>query len=221
MFQNAVVRSRGDKQTYYGHEIPLCRDRSTLHYRLPLEKVQYPEDITPVSSAHPRQGICGRLGCAKSDLGRDVPPIPQGKSPLLSVTRHHLQHGLHQADISESSILITEPYFNLPQIQRIYDQFVFEEYGFQSYYRCTRPCILHPKQQIRTNLTATSCITDPPWFIVHRTTQNSGRSLTPAPRMRVGHRLGLQLHAHRTAHFGIDRLERCEKVQRISSHLRT
>jgi len=38
---------------------------------------------------------------------------------------------------SESSLLITEPYFNLPNIQDVYDQFVFEEYEFQSYYRCT------------------------------------------------------------------------------------
>ena len=38
---NAVVRSKGDKQTYYGHEIPFCQDKSSLHYRLPFEKVQY------------------------------------------------------------------------------------------------------------------------------------------------------------------------------------
>jgi hypothetical protein len=40
VFQNAVVRSKGDKQTYYGHEIPLCRDRSSLHCGLPFEKVR-------------------------------------------------------------------------------------------------------------------------------------------------------------------------------------
>lgn len=70
----------------------------------------------------------------------------------------------------------------------------------------------------RIDLTATSRITDPPWLTVHRTTQNLRLRPTVAPRMRVSHRLGLQLHAHRTAHFGIDRLERCEKVQGISSH---
>jgi len=62
---------------------------------------------------------------------------------------NHLKRELHQADIPESSILITEPYFNLPQIQRIYDQFVFEEYEFQSYYRCTRPCISYPRKRPR------------------------------------------------------------------------
>ena len=41
VFQNAIIRSKGDKQTYYGHEIPLCRDRSSLHYRLPCEKVKH------------------------------------------------------------------------------------------------------------------------------------------------------------------------------------
>ena len=76
-------------------------------------------------------------------MGRNVPPVSTGSFPLLLVTGHLLQHELDQADISESSILITEPYFNLPQIQRVYDQFIFEEYGFQSYYRCTRSCNLY------------------------------------------------------------------------------
>lgn len=43
-----------------------------------------------------------------------------------------------QVDTAESSLLITEPYFNLPNIQDVYDQFVFEEYEFHSYHRCTR-----------------------------------------------------------------------------------
>jgi actin-related protein 6 len=43
-----------------------------------------------------------------------------------------------QIDTTESSLLITEPYFNLPNLQDVYDQFVFEEYEFQSYHRCTR-----------------------------------------------------------------------------------
>ncbi|KAI0086978.1 actin-like protein Arp6 [Irpex rosettiformis] len=38
---------------------------------------------------------------------------------------------------SDASLLITEPYFNLPNLQDVYDQFIFEEYEFQSYYRCT------------------------------------------------------------------------------------
>jgi actin-related protein 6 len=33
---------------------------------------------------------------------------------------------------------VTEPYFNLPNVQDVYDQFIFEEYEFQSYLRCCR-----------------------------------------------------------------------------------
>lgn len=47
----------------------------------------------------------------------------------------------------ESSLLITEPYFNLPNIQEIYDQFVFEEYEFHSYHRCT-PAAMIPYGQL-------------------------------------------------------------------------
>ena len=38
---NAVVRSKGDRKTYFGHEIAKCKDYSSLHYRLPFEKVCY------------------------------------------------------------------------------------------------------------------------------------------------------------------------------------
>ncbi|KAH7885477.1 actin family [Phlebopus sp. FC_14] len=40
-------------------------------------------------------------------------------------------------DAPGSSLVMTEPYFNLPNIQDIYDQFVFEEYEFRAYHRCT------------------------------------------------------------------------------------
>ena len=36
---NAVIRSKGDKATYFGHEMAQCKDYSSLHYRLPFEKV--------------------------------------------------------------------------------------------------------------------------------------------------------------------------------------
>ena len=41
MIPNAIVRSKGDKRTYFGHEIAQCKDYSTLHLRLPFEKVGY------------------------------------------------------------------------------------------------------------------------------------------------------------------------------------
>jgi actin-related protein 6 len=37
---NTVVRSKGDKSTYVGHELEDCRDRASLHYRLPFEKAR-------------------------------------------------------------------------------------------------------------------------------------------------------------------------------------
>jgi actin-related protein 6 len=36
---------------------------------------------------------------------------------------------------AETSLLLTEPVFNLPNVQESYDQIVFEEYGFASYAR--------------------------------------------------------------------------------------
>ena len=38
----------------------------------------------------------------------------------------------------ETSLLVTEPYFNLPNIAEAYDQMVFEEWEFASYFRCPR-----------------------------------------------------------------------------------
>src|SRR5215472_2304111 len=43
---NAVVRSKGDKRTYFGHEIEHCVDYSSLHYRLPFEKVRPESGLT-------------------------------------------------------------------------------------------------------------------------------------------------------------------------------
>ena len=43
-----------------------------------------------------------------------------------------------QVDPSSTSLLVTEPYNNLPAVQAGYDQMVFEEYEFESYHRCTR-----------------------------------------------------------------------------------
>ncbi|KAF8125744.1 actin-related protein Arp6 [Boletus edulis] len=99
---NAVVRSKGDKTTYIGHEIARCSDFSSLHYRLPFEK-GYLVDWDTQKAVW--DGVFS--------------------TEALSV------------NAPESSLIITEPYFNLPNIRDVYDQFVFEEYEFQSYYRCT------------------------------------------------------------------------------------
>ncbi|CAD6589838.1 MAG: Actin- protein 6, partial [Tremellales sp. Tagirdzhanova-0007] len=43
----------------------------------------------------------------------------------------------------QTSLLVTEPLFNLPNIAETYDQMVFEEWEFTSYFRCT-PAALIP-----------------------------------------------------------------------------
>ncbi|KDR83036.1 hypothetical protein GALMADRAFT_58042 [Galerina marginata CBS 339.88] len=99
---NAVVRSKGDKATYFGHEIAGCKDYSSLHYRLPFEK-GYLVDWDAEKAVW--DGVFS--------------------DQVLGV------------DTTETSLLITEPYFNLPNIQEVYDQLIFEEYEFSSYHRCT------------------------------------------------------------------------------------
>ncbi|TBU45521.1 actin-like protein ARP6 [Dichomitus squalens] len=60
---------------------------------------------------------------------------------------------------SESSLLITEPYFNLPNIQDVYDQFVFEEYEFRSYFRCTpASLILYGQLFAQSNSPTPECL---------------------------------------------------------------
>ncbi|KAJ7149787.1 actin-related protein Arp6 [Mycena crocata] len=105
---NAVVRSKGDKATYIGHEMDNCKDYSSLNYRLPLEK-GYIVDWDAQKAVW--DGVL-------SDEVLNVNP-------------------------TQSTILITEPYFNLPKIQDVYDQFIFEEYEFQAQYRAT-PASLMP-----------------------------------------------------------------------------
>ncbi|KAJ3875287.1 actin-related protein Arp6 [Lentinula edodes] len=105
---NAIVRSKGDKATYFGHEIAKCKDYSSLHYQLPFEK-GYIVDWDAEKAIW--DGVFSQ--------------------EVLGV------------NTTESSLVITEPYFNLPNIQEIYDQFVFEEYEFSSYHRCT-PASLIP-----------------------------------------------------------------------------
>ncbi|KAH9991239.1 actin-like protein Arp6 [Russula vinacea] len=105
---NAIVRSKGDKTAYFGHEFDACKDFSSLHFRLPFER-GYLVDWDAQKAIW--DGIFS--------------------DQVLNI------------DTAETSLLITEPYFNLPNIQEVYDQFVFEEYEFQSYF-CSTPAALIP-----------------------------------------------------------------------------
>lgn len=42
---------------------------------------------------------------------------------------------LHQINPHNTPLVVTEPVFNLPNVQEHYDQIVFEEYEFDSYLR--------------------------------------------------------------------------------------
>lgn len=124
IIHNAIIRSKGDKMTYVGHEFANCEDYTSLHYRLPFEK-GYIVDWDAQKAIW--DGIFS--------------------TAVLGV------------DTTASSLLITEPYFNLPNIQEVYDQFVFEEYEFESYYRCV-PASLIPYGVLlsQPGLPAAECI---------------------------------------------------------------
>ncbi|KAJ7065723.1 actin-related protein Arp6 [Mycena amicta] len=103
VISNAVVRSKGDRATYVGHELETkCTDHSALGYRLPIEK-GYIVDWDAQKAIW--DGVL-------SDEVLNVNP-------------------------TTSTLIITEPYFNLPKIQDTVDQFIFEEYEFKACYRAT------------------------------------------------------------------------------------
>lgn len=47
-----------------------------------------------------------------------------------------------QLSPQETNLLVTEPVFNLPNVQEHYDQMIFEDYDFASYLRCPGALIL-------------------------------------------------------------------------------
>lgn len=91
-------------------------------------------------------GLSDRLGRAEGGVGRSIADTRglEGSCKANTSTKIQICFSLEhpfiraQANPPDLSLLITEPYFNLPNIQDVYDQFVFEEYEFDSYYRCTR-----------------------------------------------------------------------------------
>jgi hypothetical protein len=54
-----------------------------------------------------------------------------------------------QINPTETSLLVTEPYFNLPNIAETYDQMIFEEWEFNSYFRATRKSWTLPFTDLR------------------------------------------------------------------------
>lgn len=175
---NAVVRSKGDKATYVGHEFDRCKDYASLHYRLPFEKVLYQPLGGPTFLFHLLSlGLCRGLGCTKSRVGQSFLRRNSRGKPLAPEDSVHSRL-YSQVNLTQSSLLITEPYFNLPNIQEIYDQFVFEEYEFKSYHRCTRMSFA----RVVYNLSATYL---PAASLVPHGTLFSGSDLPPAECMLI------------------------------------
>jgi len=139
----------------------------------------------------PCLGLHCRLGCTKSYMGwgflrpgtKCRPRLPDEDSELQAYQRC-------QVNTAESSLILTEPYFNLPNIQEVYDQFVFEEYEFNSYYRCTRECFGHnvSGSVLLFSTVCSSCLVDP-----FRDTFRYTKSTFP--RMHGNSRFGVQFHA--------------------------
>ncbi|KAJ6476898.1 actin-related protein Arp6 [Mycena sanguinolenta] len=155
---NAVVRSKGDKATYIGHELERCKDYSSISYRLPLEK-GYVVDWDAQKAVW--DGIL-------SDEVLNINP-------------------------TESTILMTEPYFNLPKLQEVYDQFIFEEYEFQAHWRST-PASLIPYGTLfaQTGLPSPECmlIVDSGFSFTHVVPLMEGKVVWDAvKRLDVGGKL--------------------------------
>jgi actin-related protein 6 len=135
---NTIVRSKGDKKTYFGHEIAQCKDYSTLHFRLPFEKVIIHYSWLSIAlfpSAH-TQGYLVDWDAQKAVW--DGIFSDQVLAVSLRGSDDDVVLTAGKIDTTQSSLLITEPYFNLPNIQDVYDQMIFEEYEFAAYYRSTR-----------------------------------------------------------------------------------
>jgi len=68
---NAVVRSKGDKKVYFGHEMARCKDYSSLHFRLPFDKVGGLAAAASIIAIFLKAsvGLPRRLGRAEGCLG--------------------------------------------------------------------------------------------------------------------------------------------------------
>ncbi|KAF7791485.1 hypothetical protein EIP86_002501 [Pleurotus ostreatoroseus] len=124
VIQNAIIRSKGDKTTYFGQDFADCKDFSSLNYRLPIEKGY-------IVDWDAQKAIWDGLFTSEY-LGVDPP---------------------------DASLLMTEPYFNLPNLQEVYDQFVFEEYEFEAYFRCTPASLVrHGRMFSHAGLPSPDCL---------------------------------------------------------------
>ncbi|KAK6204668.1 actin-related protein [Scheffersomyces amazonensis] len=76
------------------------------------------------------------------------------EKPIWDYVFDHVSNGrkkIHELDPSNTHLILTETPFQLPQLSSNTDQIVFEEYGFNEYYRCT-PASLVPFVEFGDNL---------------------------------------------------------------------
>ncbi|ANB14395.1 Arp6p [Sugiyamaella lignohabitans] len=130
---NSITRSK-DRRTYVGNEIENCRDYAGLTYRRPHERGQLVNWET-------QKAIWDNQFYGKT-------------SKLVGM------NGGKPVDPSETSLILTEMPYSLPALSSNMDQIVFEEYGFDSYYRCT-PGSLVPWNDIRELYNDTSSRSSP------------------------------------------------------------
>lgn len=107
---NSIARST-DRRTYIGNQVRTCKDYHGLVYRRPHEKGQ-------LVSWECQKAIWDHIFFGK-DTTLDRPD------------------GTGIVDPSDTSLILTEMPYSLPALSSHMDQIVFEEYGFDSYYRCT------------------------------------------------------------------------------------
>ncbi|CAH9076176.1 unnamed protein product [Cuscuta epithymum] len=73
-------------------------------------------------------------------------PIDRGyiiNADLQSSIWSHIFNNILKISPSESSLLLTEPLFSLPSIQRSVDEIVFEEFNFQALFVADSPSLVH------------------------------------------------------------------------------
>jgi hypothetical protein len=82
-------------------------------------------------------------------LSTSPPPLPrpQARGYLINLDLQrdiwaHLFSSLHISP-SQSSLLLTDPLFALPSIQRTTDEFVFEDFNFKALYVADSPSLAH------------------------------------------------------------------------------
>ncbi|KAL5697952.1 peptidylprolyl isomerase [Ranunculus cassubicifolius] len=113
--------------------LPNCTGRpsSSKKYLLP-DQLQSQPDLTSVSIRRP----IDRGYLINTDLQKEI--------------WSHMFKNLLRINPSNSSLLLVEPLFNLPSIQRSIDELVFEELGFRSLYVADSPSLVHLYEASRT-----------------------------------------------------------------------